>query len=61
VGLKRHHATGHAAVARLIFKQGQHGLVATVHAVKVANGQGASLGQLGVLKTSENLHDLSAV
>jgi hypothetical protein len=34
--------------------------VATVHTVKVANGQGASLGQLGVVKTSENLHDLSA-
>ena len=39
VRLKRHHATGHAAVTCLIFQQGQHGLVATVHAVKVANRQ----------------------
>jgi hypothetical protein len=30
--------------------------MATVHAVKVANGQGASLGELGVVKTAKNLH-----
>jgi hypothetical protein len=37
VRFKRHHATGHAAVACLIFKQGQHGLVATMYAVKITN------------------------
>jgi hypothetical protein len=57
--LKRHHATGHAAVTCLIDQQSQHGLMATVHAVKVANGQGASLGQLRVMKTSKNLHGLN--
>jgi hypothetical protein len=56
VRFKRHHATGHAAVACLIFKQGQHGLVATVYAVKITNRQSASFGQLRMLKTSENLH-----
>ena len=35
--LKAHHTTGHAAVLCLVFKQRQHGLVAAVHAVEVAN------------------------
>jgi hypothetical protein len=45
-------------MTRLIFQQGQHGLVAAMYAVKVTNRQGARLGQLGVMKTSKNLHKL---
>ena len=56
MGLKRHHAAGHATVAGFVVQQGQHGLVAAVHTVKVADGQGAGRGQRGVVKTSENLH-----
>ena len=45
VGLKRHDTTGHAAVAGFVLQQGQHGLVAAVHTVKVANGERAARGQ----------------
>jgi hypothetical protein len=37
-------------------QQGQHGLVATVHAVKIADGQGAGRGQPWVIEAAENLH-----
>ncbi len=39
--LEGHDAARYAAMLRLIFKQGQHGLVAPVHTVEVANRQGA--------------------
>jgi hypothetical protein len=56
--LKSQHTTGHAALLRFALEQRQHGLVASVHAVKVANRQGASRGNVGVLETPENLHHL---
>ena len=57
MGLEGHDATGHTTVTRFtVAQQGQHGLVATVHPIKVANGQGAGLGELGVVETSENTH-----
>ena len=42
MGLERHHAAGHAAVARFVDQQGDHGLVAPVHTVEVADGEGAA-------------------
>ena len=39
VRLEREHAGGHAAMARLVAQQRQHGLVAAMHAVEVADGQ----------------------
>ncbi len=39
--LKAHHAARHPAVLRLVFQQRQHGLVAAVHAIEVANRQRA--------------------
>jgi hypothetical protein len=38
-------------------QQCQHGLMTPVHAVKVADGERASLGQPGVMKTAKDLHD----
>jgi hypothetical protein len=54
--LKRHHTTGHTAVACFAVEQGQHGLVTPVHTVKVTDGQSTGIGQLRVMKTSKNLH-----
>jgi hypothetical protein len=43
-------------VLSLVFEQSEHGLVAAVHAVKVANGQRARPGQFRVVETAENSH-----
>lgn len=56
MGFKRHHATCDIAVPRFTLEQGQHGLVPAVHPIKVTDGQGAGLGLVGVVKTSENSH-----
>jgi hypothetical protein len=56
MGLKRHHAAGHTPVRGFAAQQGQHGLVAAVHAIEIADGQGAGGGQAGVLEASKNLH-----
>ena len=58
VRLKGQHATGHAALLRLAAQQGQHGLVAPVHAVKVADGEGAGRGQPWVVEAAKNLHGI---
>jgi hypothetical protein len=42
VRLKSHHATGDVAVRGFIFQEYKHGLMATVYAIKVANGQRAA-------------------
>jgi hypothetical protein len=42
VRLEGHHAGRQAAVAGLVGQQRQHGLVAAVHAVEVADGQRAA-------------------
>ena len=56
MGLKRHDATGDIAMPRFVLQERQHRLVAAMHPVKVADGQGTSLGLVGVVKTSENSH-----
>jgi hypothetical protein len=56
--LKSQGATWHAALLRLALEQGQHGLVAAVHAVKVAYRQGTRRRNVGMLEATENLHDL---
>ena len=40
------------------FQQRQHGLMAPVHPIEVANGQGAFRCQLKVLVTTKNFHRL---
>jgi hypothetical protein len=37
----------------------QHGLVAAVHTIEVADGHGAGRGQIWVVKTAKNLHVLA--
>jgi hypothetical protein len=54
--LESHDATGHTTVTRLTVEQRQHGLVTAMNTVKVANRQGAGLGELGVVETSVNTH-----
>jgi hypothetical protein len=39
-----------------VFKQRQHGLVATVNAVEIADGQGALRRQLGVSVAAKDFH-----
>ena len=56
VRLEGEHAAGHPPVARLVVQQRQHGLVAAVHAVEVADGHGARLGDLGVVEAAQDLH-----
>jgi hypothetical protein len=61
VGFKGHDAAGHAAVCRFAAQEGQHSLVATVHTIEVADGEGAGGGQLWVVKTAKNLHGMAGV
>ncbi len=56
VRLEGHHAGRHAAVPRLADQQGQHGLVATVHAVEVAYRQGAVGRDVGMAETAQDSH-----
>ena len=56
VGLKGHDAAGHAALLGLAAQKRQHGLVAAMDAVKIADGQGAGRGQSWVLEAAKNLH-----
>jgi hypothetical protein len=48
-------------VGRFASEQGQHGLVTAVHTIEVADGQGAGVGQLGVVETAKNLHGMAGV
>jgi len=56
VRFERQHAGGDAALRRLGRQQGQHGLVAAVHTVKIANRDGTFWRQSRVLESSENFH-----
>ena len=56
MGFKGQHAARHAALLGLALEQRQHGLVAPVHAVKIADRQGAGRGHVGMVETAENLH-----
>ena len=53
---KGHDATGHTTVRRFAAQKRQHGLVAAMDTVKIADGQGAGGGQIGVVEAAENLH-----
>jgi hypothetical protein len=44
-------------VARFGLQQRQHGLVATVDAVEIANGEGAGGSHARVPEAAENLHE----
>jgi hypothetical protein len=61
VRLERHDTTGHAALARFADQQGEHGLVPTVHAIEVADGQRTCAGDFGVVKAAKNLHGVVQV
>jgi hypothetical protein len=41
-----------------IAQQSQHGLVAAVNAIKIANGDSAGRCQFGVVNTAKDLHGL---
>jgi hypothetical protein len=56
VRLKSQHAAGHAALLCLALEQREHGLMTSVYAIKVANGERTGAGQSGVFAASENLH-----
>jgi len=55
--LESNGATGNAPVPGLIFQQCQHRLMAPVHAVEIANGQGAPWRKLTMLVAAENFHE----
>ena len=61
VRLKRHDTAGHAALARFADQQGEHGLVAAVHAIEIADGQRTRAGEFGVVKAAKNLHGATQV
>src|SRR4051812_38449224 len=54
--LESEHATGDAAVARLVAQQGQHRLVAAVHAVEIADRESARPRNLGVVEAAQDQH-----
>jgi hypothetical protein len=45
-------------VLGLVFQQRQHGLVAAVHAIEVADGQGAGGRDAWMVEAAENLHSI---
>ena len=56
VGLESQHTAGQAPVVGLVFQQRQHGLVAAVYAVEIANGQRAGGCDTRVLEATEDAH-----
>jgi hypothetical protein len=56
VGLEGQHAAGQTPVLGLGLQQGQHGLVAAVHAIEGADGERAGRRQSAVMETPENKH-----
>ena len=54
--LKGEHATGHATLLGLAAQERQHGLVATVHAIKIADRHRAGGCHAGMLETAKDLH-----
>jgi hypothetical protein len=59
VRFEGHGAGGHSPVACLVLQQRQHGLVATVHAIEVADGERTALGrgQGAVPEAAEDFHE----
>ena len=51
-------SSANATLLRLTAQQSQHGLVTTVDAVKVADGQSAGLGQPWMVEAAKNLHGI---
>jgi hypothetical protein len=58
MGLESHHPGRQAAVPGFVFEYRQHGLMAAVNPVKVADGQRAGLGQRRVLVAAKDFHCL---
>jgi len=57
VRLEGHHAGGHTAVLGFVLEQGQHGLVAAVHAIEIADGQRAAARVDGAARqAAKDLH-----
>ena len=56
MGLEGEHAARQPALAGLGLQKREHGLVATVHAVEIANGEGAGGGYARVPEAAKNLH-----
>ena len=56
VGLERQHAAFHAPVCSLAVQQGQHGLVAPVHTIEIADGQRTGIGNARVVESAKDLH-----
>jgi hypothetical protein len=56
VRLEREHTARDAAVRGFAVEQRQHGLVAAVHAVEVANGQCTGRRDVGVVETTKDFH-----
>jgi hypothetical protein len=54
--LESHYPGWQAAVPGLVFEHSEHGLMAAVNAVKVANGQRTGLGQRRVLVAAKYFH-----
>jgi hypothetical protein len=58
VRLEGHDATGYFPVPGFVDQQCQHGLVATVHAVKIADSERAVGRNARVLEATENQHGM---
>ena len=56
MGLEGQHAGRRAAMPSLVDQQRQHGLVAAVHAVEVADRQRAGRRDAGVMNAAKDLH-----
>ena len=56
--LEGEHATRQTTVSGLVAQQGQHGLVAAVHAVEIAYRQRAGGGDARVVEPSKNVHSV---
>jgi len=56
VRLERQHAAFHPPVRGLAVEQGQHGLVAPVHAIEIADGQRTGIGNARVVEAAKDLH-----
>jgi hypothetical protein len=56
MGLESQHAAGYAALLGFATQKRQHGLVAPVHAIEIANRRGTRRGHSRMFETSKYLH-----
>jgi hypothetical protein len=57
MGLEGHHPHGQTAVLGLAAQQRQHGLMAAMHAIEIADGQGAGLRQVAMPVSAKDSHE----